>query len=148
LCCQELAELVKAWIGKHHRTRVELTANYIGKIEQGVIRWPGTMCREALREILSVSDDAELGFVNARARRQAVKLEEVDTAKRQKFVHTTTLGSVSLLAEPRATLPERSTPRPTPRRVGASDIAQIRDATQTFTSWSLLMAAGRFAVTI
>jgi len=66
----------------------------------------------------------------------------VDQAKRQQFVHTTTLGGVSLLAEPRAALPERSTPRPTPRRVGASDIAQLRDATQTFTSWSRLYGGG------
>ncbi|MBV9141570.1 MAG: XRE family transcriptional regulator [Pseudonocardiales bacterium] len=140
---QELAELVNDWIWKHHRTRVYFTANYVGKIEQGIIRWPGIMCREALREILSVSADAELGFVNARARRQAVKLEEVDKAKRQKFVHTTTLGGVSLLlAEPRAALPERSTPRPTPRRVGASDIAQLRDATQTFTSWDFTYGGG------
>ncbi|MBV9141128.1 MAG: XRE family transcriptional regulator [Pseudonocardiales bacterium] len=101
------------------------------------------MCREALREILSVSDDAELGFVNARARRQAMKLEEVDTAKRQQFVHTTTLSGVSLLlAQPRAALPERSTPRPTPRRVGASDIAQIRDATQGFASWGRVYGGG------
>ncbi|MBV9139315.1 MAG: XRE family transcriptional regulator [Pseudonocardiales bacterium] len=134
---QELAELVNDWVWKHHRTEVDFDRNYIGKIEQGVIRWPGTMCREALREILSVSADSELGFVNARARRQAVKLEEVDTAKRQKFIHTT-FGGVSalLLAEPIAALLEDTTPDPIPTRVGASDIAQIRDATQTFTSWS------------
>jgi len=140
---QELAELVNAWIWKHHRTTVDFDRNYIGKIEQGVIRWPGTMCREAFREILSVSDDAGLGFVNARARRQAVTLEEVDEARRQKFIHTTTLGGVSLLlAEPRAVLPERSTPRPTPRRIGASDIAQIHDATQAFDSQSRLYGGG------
>ncbi|MBV9141446.1 MAG: XRE family transcriptional regulator [Pseudonocardiales bacterium] len=131
---QELAELVNDWIWKHHRTEVDFDRNYIGKIEQGVIRWPGAMCREALREILSVSADSELGFVNARARRQAVKLEEVDKAKRQKFVHTTTLGGVSLLGEPVAAMLEGITARPTPRRVGASDIAQIRDATQAFES--------------
>jgi hypothetical protein len=134
---QELAELVNAWIWKHHNTEVDFDRNYIGKIEQGVIRWPGAMCREAFREILSVSDDAELGFVNARARRQAVKLEEVDTAKRQKFVHTTTLGGVSLLlGEPVAAMLEGIRARPTPGRVGASDIAQIRDATQAFASLS------------
>ncbi|MBV9142737.1 MAG: XRE family transcriptional regulator [Pseudonocardiales bacterium] len=140
---QELAELVNDWVWKHHRTELGFDRNYIGKIEQGVIRWPGTMCREALREILSVSADSELGFVNARARRQAVKLEEVDTAKRQKFIHTTVGGvSALLLAEPIAALLEDTTPDPIPRRVGASDIAQIRDATQTFESGSRAYGGG------
>ncbi|MGH3940398.1 MAG: hypothetical protein ACRDTG_17535 [Pseudonocardiaceae bacterium] len=39
---QELAELVNRWVFEHtndHRL-VELDANYIGKLEQGRIRWP------------------------------------------------------------------------------------------------------------
>jgi transcriptional regulator with XRE-family HTH domain len=46
---QELAELVNAWIWKHHRKKVETSASYIGQLERGTIRWPGKLYREALR---------------------------------------------------------------------------------------------------
>ncbi|MBV9142524.1 MAG: hypothetical protein JO115_16705 [Pseudonocardiales bacterium] len=101
------------------------------------------MCREALREILSVSADSELGFVNARARKMAVQLETVDKVKRRE-IHTTTFGGVSglLLGEPAAAMLDGITARPIPRRVGASDIAQIRDAAKTFESQSNAYGGG------
>lgn len=38
---QELAELVNTWIWDHRDKKdVLLTANYIAKLEHGVIRWP------------------------------------------------------------------------------------------------------------
>ncbi|MGH3885989.1 MAG: XRE family transcriptional regulator, partial [Pseudonocardiaceae bacterium] len=90
---QELAELTNAWIWNHHHKVVELTGNYIGKLEQGVIRWPGKIYREALRAILGVSTDAALGFVNAR--RAVVKLAGVD---RRQFLHTAPgLGALAAL---------------------------------------------------
>jgi transcriptional regulator with XRE-family HTH domain len=63
---QELAELVNAYIWENHRKRVELDANYIGKLERGDIRWPSQLYREALRSVLNVSTDAALGLVNPR----------------------------------------------------------------------------------
>ena len=46
---QELAELVNAWVWDHHEKMVEHSANYIGQLECGKIRWPGKVSREALR---------------------------------------------------------------------------------------------------
>jgi transcriptional regulator with XRE-family HTH domain len=63
---QELAELVNAWVWDHHEKMVEHSANWIGQLERGKVRWPGKVSREALRAILGVSIDAALGFVNAR----------------------------------------------------------------------------------
>jgi tetratricopeptide (TPR) repeat protein len=63
---QELAEKVNSHLWTAHRQRVEVDAGYIGKLERGVIRWPGGAYREALRSILRVSTDAELGFGNTR----------------------------------------------------------------------------------
>ena len=61
---QELAELVNAWVFEHtqnHRV-IELDANYVGKLEQGAIRWPQDPVRRAgFRAILGVTTDAELG---------------------------------------------------------------------------------------
>jgi len=81
---QELAELVNTWVWEHHDKKVEATANYVGKLEQGIIRWPGTLCREAFQAISGVSTDSDPGFVNARSRRAAVKLDKV---KRKQFIH-------------------------------------------------------------
>ena len=44
---QELAELVNAGIFEHTGRVLELDANYIGKLEQGRIRWPQDPQRRA-----------------------------------------------------------------------------------------------------
>ncbi len=41
--------------------------NDIGKIERGVVSWPGSERRAALKKVLGAVTDAELGFVNSRA---------------------------------------------------------------------------------
>ncbi|MFC0115621.1 hypothetical protein [Kibdelosporangium aridum] len=63
---QELAELVNAYLWKVHGQRVEIDAGYIGKLERGVIAWPGALYREALRSILDVTTDVQLGLRNTR----------------------------------------------------------------------------------
>jgi hypothetical protein len=72
---QELAELVNAYVWNRFQVKVELDANYLGKLERGVVGWPSAMYREALRAILGVSDDAVLGFVSHR--RSVVRLAPV-----------------------------------------------------------------------
>ncbi|MBV9160431.1 MAG: XRE family transcriptional regulator, partial [Pseudonocardia sp.] len=52
---QELAELVNTYIWEHHHEMVALDANYVGKIERGIIRWPRKLYREALRVILGAA---------------------------------------------------------------------------------------------
>ncbi|MGH3824716.1 MAG: XRE family transcriptional regulator [Pseudonocardiaceae bacterium] len=134
---QELAELANAWIWDHHHKVVELSANYIGKLEQGVIRWPGKIYREALRAILGVSTDAALGFANTR--RAVVKLAGVD---RRQFLHTAPgMGALAALG-PVAALLEGGEPTPIPHRIGATEIEQIRTATQVFESWSATYGGG------
>src|SRR5262249_43253906 len=134
---QELAELVNEWVWKHHHKMVVVSANYIGQLERGKIRWPGKLYREAFRAILSVSKDSALGFVNPR--RAVVKLADV---KRKKFIKTATTLGVSTLAlalegSPMVALLDKllegsNEPTPVPRRIGATEIEQIRTATQVF----------------
>jgi len=140
---RELADQANAWIWERHHTKRELDGSYIGKLEQGVIRWPNTLCREAFRVILGVSKDSELGFVNARARyyRAVVKLDDVK--RRKLFENATALGVSGLvLRTPMAALLETSEPTPIPARVGASDIEHIRSAKQVFLSWSFTYGGG------
>ncbi|MGH3789758.1 MAG: XRE family transcriptional regulator [Pseudonocardiaceae bacterium] len=141
---QELAELVNAYIYDHHDEKMtEASANYIGQIESGKIRWPGKLYREAFRDILGVSTDSDLGFVNARSRRPAVRLDPV---KRRTLIHNaTTLGVGALLEEPVTalrTLFKDSKPTPTPARIGATEIEQTRAATLAFESQSRTFGGG------
>ncbi|MGH3831012.1 MAG: XRE family transcriptional regulator [Pseudonocardiaceae bacterium] len=126
-----LAELANAWIWEHHKTVTSLDANHVGKIERGLVRWPSKLCRDAFRAILGAPTDAALGFINPR--RAVVKRDNV---KRQQFVSATTrLGMGTLVLGPLATLLDGSEPTPIPRRVGASDIEQIRAAGRVFSGW-------------
>ena len=135
---EELAELVNAWVWEHHHTMVAASANYIGQLERGKIRWPGKLYREALRVILGVPTDSALGFVNTR--RAVVKLVNV---KRKQFIDTATVGIGALILEgPLAALLGGSEPTPIPARIGASDIEQIRSATREFSSWSNTYGGG------
>ncbi|MBV8539190.1 MAG: hypothetical protein JO063_02190 [Pseudonocardiales bacterium] len=131
---QELAELVNTYIWDHHKKKmVEASANYICQIELGSIRWPGKLYREAFRAIFGVSTDSALGFVNARSRRTAVKLDNVK--RKQLIQRTVSLGVGALLGGPLAALLGDSEPTPIPARVGATEIEQTRTATRVFSGW-------------
>ncbi|MGH3823260.1 MAG: XRE family transcriptional regulator [Pseudonocardiaceae bacterium] len=134
---QELAELINAWVWEHHHEVVNASENYVGKLERGIIRWPGKLYREAFRAILGVSTDAALGFVNGR--RAAVRLKDVD---RKQFIHTGLGVGAIVLAGPLAALLEGSQPAPTPRRVGATEIEQVRSAEKVFSGWDFTYGGG------
>lgn len=134
---QELAELVNAYVWEHHQQMVELDANYVGKIERGIIQWPSKVYREALRAILGVSTDSALGFANTR--RAVVKLTNVD---RNQFLRTGALGTGALALAPACALLEESEPTPIPRRVGVTEIEQIRTAASVFAGWDHTYGGG------
>jgi hypothetical protein len=65
----ELAELVNAQVEETTGRVGALDANYIGKLERGVITWPRAHYRAALREILGTATDRDLGFAPPTSRR-------------------------------------------------------------------------------
>ncbi|MEO7193495.1 MAG: hypothetical protein ABIZ05_01535 [Pseudonocardiaceae bacterium] len=135
---RDLAELANAWIWDHHKTMTSLDANHLGKIERGLVRWPSKLCREAFRAILGAPTDTALGFTNPR--RAVVKRDNV---KRQQFVSATTgLAVGTIVLGPLATLLEGSQPTPIPRRVGATEIEQIRTSARMFTGWEASYGGG------
>ncbi len=139
---QELAELVNTWAWDHHEKMLEHSANWVGQLERGQVRWPSKVSREALRAILGVSTDAALGFVNARSARAAVRLDDVD--RRPLLRASVGVGALAALG-PVAALLERTEPTPTPRWVGATDIEQIRTATRVVESWGCTYGGGGLA---
>lgn len=123
---QELAELVNQWIFTHIGRVVELDDNYIGKLERGVIRWPGRRYRQAFRTVLRVESDAQLGFCGQR--RRSANVTDVD---RQQFLRTA--GALASL--PWLELFAPVEPTPLPPRVTPVEINQIRAAATIFSSW-------------
>jgi hypothetical protein len=133
----ELAQLINEYVWSRHRRRVEVDANYIGKLERGIIRWPSDFYREALRFVLDAPDDAALGFANPRRR---VVSRQVD---RKQFLRgAALLGAAAMGLPPVAALLENSEPSPVPNRVGAHDIEQIRTAARVFASWDHTYGGG------
>ncbi|MFI9389226.1 XRE family transcriptional regulator [Kutzneria sp. NPDC052558] len=61
-----MAELVNDHLWLHFGMRVEIDDSYIGKLERGVIRWPGERYRKAFCSILHVDDETKLGFRSSR----------------------------------------------------------------------------------
>lgn len=67
---QELADLVNAHVLQSTGRPGALDANYIGKLERGVITWPRAHYRHGLRAVLAAETDRELGLIRpARAGR-------------------------------------------------------------------------------
>lgn len=80
---EELAEAVNAQVYRLAEKVTEIDANHIGKWERGDIRWPAAHYRQALRHILDVDSDIELGF---RRRGDGCTTENVD---RRTYLGTT-----------------------------------------------------------
>ena len=59
---REVAEAVNMWIYENTKKTTTLDANYLAKLERGVVRWPSARYRAGLRAVLGVATDAELGF--------------------------------------------------------------------------------------
>ena len=114
---QELAELVNAWIYDHTEARnvAEIDANYIGKLEQGKIRWPQDEHRRAaLRAVLGAETDSELGF--RRPRREHRQGTDVD---RQQFLRTVGVGAAAVGGARVIDMFAFAEPTPVPSVVGA-----------------------------
>lgn len=133
----ELASLVNAYIAQHHQRIVEIDANYVGKLERGIIRWPAALYREALRAILGVSSDAAIGLSNPR--RAVVKIVGVD---RQKFLRVAALGAGAMALAPVSALLDGAEPTPVPHRVGPGDVEQIHTAAKVFATWDHTYGGG------
>jgi hypothetical protein len=58
---QEVADAVNAYLAARGFNG-GVDGAYVGKLERGVHRWPQALYREALRAVLGVSSDAELGL--------------------------------------------------------------------------------------
>ncbi|MFC0861657.1 hypothetical protein ACFHYQ_05025 [Sphaerimonospora cavernae] len=127
---QELADLVNAWIHEHLGRVACLTANYVGKLERGLVSWPNSDYRAALRHILKARTDGDLGF--HRPRRQAPVGVSVSGVDRKAFLRTA-LGTA--LTIPLTNLLTSVEAAALPAVVGEQDIQEIRTIASVFATW-------------
>lgn len=127
---QELADMVNAWIHEHLGRVTCLTANYIGKLERGLVSWPNADYRAALRAILGARTDRDLGF--RRPRRQRAVGVTVADVDRKAFLRTA-LGTA--LTVPLTNLLTSVEATAVPAVVGEQDIQEIRTVAATFSTW-------------
>ena len=59
---EELADAVNSYLFRETQRVFDMDGNHIGKYELGEYRWPRTHYRDALRAVLKVNTNAELGF--------------------------------------------------------------------------------------
>ena len=97
---QELAEAVNDHVFRATGTPGAVDARHVGRWERGVTRWPAARYRAALRAVLNVATDVELGF----RRPSRATVEDVN---RKTFLKTTLgVGAGVLLAPSDANLIE------------------------------------------
>lgn len=132
----ELADLVNAWVYDNttpHRV-VELSANYIGKLERGLIEWPQADYRSGLRAVLGVRTDAELGF--RRPRRSGATVKNVN---RNDFLRVALgIGVGAGLGRGARSLTDivaQTEPTPVPSVVGEREINGVRTVARIFGTW-------------
>ncbi|PZG16540.1 hypothetical protein C1I95_17245 [Micromonospora craterilacus] len=114
------------------RSRSPVNANYIGKLEDGVIHWPKPEYRAALRTVLGVGSDKEIGFYNPRAVARA-NVEDVD--RRDLLGALGSVIGVSIASPPAMALLGREGPSELPHRVGRDHIEQVIEAAEIFEKW-------------
>jgi hypothetical protein len=123
---KELADLVNAWIFGHNGRETAIDANYIGKLERGLIRWPNALYREGFQATLSAKEDRALGF--RRPRRTSRTIEDVN---RQGFLRATAGVSALVVAGSLSDLAIISQ-LAVPSAVGRAEIDQLRTAARLF----------------
>ena len=87
---QELADAINEHVFRSTGKRGAVDANHVGKWERGGTRWPAAHHRAALRAVLDVTTDIELGF---RPSQRAT----VDSVDRKTFLKTTLGASAGAL---------------------------------------------------
>ncbi|WP_198036925.1 hypothetical protein [Nocardia sp. BMG51109] len=88
---QELADAVNDHVFRATNKRGAVDERHIGKWERGETTWPRKHYRAALRAVLNVTTDAELGFTKHR------QSTDDDDVNRKQFLKTTFAASAAML---------------------------------------------------
>ncbi|WP_199565164.1 hypothetical protein [Spongiactinospora rosea] len=132
-----MADLVNAWIHREYQRSAVMTANYLGKLERGVVRWPCAEYRAALRAVLGTETDHALGFRRHRQRRKSA--DTVSDVDRKDFLRTA-LGAAATVPLAEWAMPAQAADVPT--TVGPTEIQGLKTVAETFLSWDHAYGGG------
>lgn len=137
---QELADMVNAWIYEHLNRKTCLSANYIGKMERGVLRWPNSDYRRGLRAVLGVKTDGALGF--RRPHHSPVVTTVTDMDRREFLRAAFGTADAVVVGHPFAELAAPTEATRVPAVIGAADIQGVRDIAGLFSTWDHTYGSG------
>ena len=129
---RELAEAANVWLWQTTNKRYELDAHTIARYERGAVRWPGRHYRAALRHVLGVATDADLGFrpnPPPKVVRSEPAVPDFGTG-------------IDLGASPSEFLAHLVIETPTPLRIGQTDVDQVRATTHALATSENLFGGG------
>lgn len=147
---EQLAEAANAEVEALTGRPGGMDADYISKLERGVHTWPNKHYRQALRQVLDVVSDADLGFYSSRTRRATVgsavvspAVEGIDDVNRQAFLRAlaATVAGVAV-GDPIAEAISRPASGQVPARVGQAEVGQLNHAIEVFGGWQDLYGGG------
>jgi hypothetical protein len=137
---RELADLINRWMQERKGRTSGVEDTYIGKLEQGAIRWPQDPDRrQAFREVLGVSTDAALGFRRPRRSRPM----PADVPPHQSIrpgVDMAAWASHNSSVSTELITPRQ--PTPIPSMVGIAQVEEVRAAAAVFGGWDALYGGG------
>ncbi|GAB2986175.1 helix-turn-helix domain-containing protein [Saccharothrix stipae] len=135
----QLADLANAQVEVATGRLGAMDADYIGKLERGVHRWPHQSYRAALRVVLDVATDGDLGFFSTRSRLATVAsvprhAEGGDDVERKAFLRVLAGSVVGIaLTDPLAAFTGRAAAGGT-RRIGQAEVDHVRHLARMFAS--------------
>lgn len=131
---RELAEAANAWLWQTTNKRYELDAHTIARYERGAVRWPGRHYRAALRHVLGVATDADLGFRPTPSAKVVRSKSELTTPDFN--------SGIDFGASPSDFLARLVVETPTPIRIGRTDVEQVRATTRALATSENLFGGG------
>ena len=136
----QVAELANMQVEQETGKPGAMDADYIGKLERGIHRWPNRHYRAALRRVFGCEADAELGFFSTRCcaatvRQSPWRANGGDNVKRQIFMRSLT-GSVAglVFSDPIKDFLGGAVGSGSQRHVGVADAEQVRHLARMFAS--------------
>ncbi|MCA1674808.1 MAG: hypothetical protein LC799_22320, partial [Actinobacteria bacterium] len=145
----QLAELANRQVEEETGKPGAMDADYIGKLERGIHRWPNWHYRVALRRVLDRGSDAELGLFSTRCRAATVgqspwQANGGDEMERQVFLRSLA-GSVAGLAfsDPiKEFVGSAAGSSASQRQVDAADVVQVRHLARMFANQDHMVGGG------
>jgi transcriptional regulator with XRE-family HTH domain len=146
---QQLADLGNLEVERATGRIGAMDADYISKLERGVITWPSKPYRRAIGTVLGRTSDTELGFYSTRSRRVAVNGDTadvpggIDDVNRNAFLKAlaAAVGGMAV-GDPVAEAVSCTATGNIPTRVGMTEVAQVNHAIDVFGGWQDLYGGG------